>query len=284
MLFCLRATQATLLALHTTVVSAAVEQSQAIITTDFASAVDVNVCSEYDGKHGPGPVSYMTSSCECLTINSFRATCHRTRPVETAAYYHRELIRDCDPRNPAVLCSPTTESNSWDFTDCACIRPVKKVGSKPPRDPDGVACSGGIHFEFFRPDRYVLFTLYSTITTSERQGVRGCYVQNSSTRQQVATSYPCDSGQFGSTLQIDTRNTYQACIDADDNSPSRINFEWQLTSAFGRLKRGGYGRSAQHMHDHVHYEHSLATPTWHGEVVLHDQNGEEISRFGKPAG
>lgn len=279
------ATKAALLALcYSTIVSAGAAESQAIIATDFESAVDMNLCSELDGGYGPGRVVYDTIDCTCISETAFNATCLRLRPNERE-HYRRGYARDCDPRDKTVQCLPTHDS-SLKVNDCCCLRTPKRLGSLPPHDADGIACSGGIRFgtgigrdPMFKSS----VAVWSEIIVSTQKGMEGCYVQDSSTGKHMSAYYPCiNTGKFGSVLDLPGRSTYQACIEADDYTPDRINFLWFLSSPVGHGRRDG-ATVPLLSGESIIYDHSLASPNWKGEIILRDENGEEVTRFGKPA-
>ncbi|KAJ6287352.1 RNA dependent RNA polymerase-domain-containing protein [Bipolaris maydis] len=236
---------------------------QQIINTDFASAIDVNVCQEMDSHSVFNRISWATRTCECTTPYSFRASCVRTYP-NARENYIGSYDRKCDPRDEtSVFCIPT-ENNDLVYTDCSCKRIPKKVGQKPPGKSNGVGCSGGLTL-----GQTHTMSVYSTIVfatgTTSRQ-VDGCYVQNSSTGTELAANYPCPLNNNGHVLEFEKGATYQACVEGDDDSPDTISFQWIVTSSIGHSKRDEFMQA-------VSYDKSVARERRNFKDVLLSRGG-----------
>lgn len=252
---------------------ASILEERAIVNTDFLSAIEVNVCQEDDGGYGFGRVTYETNSCECLGPNKFRAYCKMPRPNPSNPGHH-VLERDCDPRSKNVVCLPTEDSDMLN-ADCACQPIQTKKGSKPPGDTDGIACSGGV--KFAKPGEYKkveAIDVDSLIMATTQVGLQGCYVQQGADVHEIASHYPCENVQ--DKLRFFAHESYQACIEGNDNTPQRINFDWIIRSPLGRKRDG---TEVHDLASILQYDHSVSTKGWQGGVVLVDQDGEELLRL-----
>ncbi|KAF2769193.1 hypothetical protein EJ03DRAFT_99748 [Teratosphaeria nubilosa] len=245
-----------------------------IINADFFSAINVNVCQEMNGGSGFGRVTFDTNSCDCTGPKTFKARCRRTRPNPREGYI-QEYSRDCDPRDPSVLCFPTEDARRND--DCSCVQIDKKIGSKPPHTTTGVACSNPLNAKWDVNIKAI--DVYSTIVTTkpQRSEIQGCYTETTRGRR-LNNHYPCGSAaDNGNVLAFANGDDYHACIETNDDTPDRINFEWVIQSPWGHLKRDD--GSNYDLRDLLHIDRTADSKKYRGSVVLLDHLGEELDRY-----
>ncbi|KAF7190964.1 hypothetical protein HII31_08123 [Pseudocercospora fuligena] len=257
-------------------VSATALQTRDYSRTDFWSAIHVNVCSELN----KGGLSYKTESCECTSPNTIRASC-----ISGSGQIHQH-VRHCSTRNRIQVCL-TSENSPQTKPDCACKPKQRKKGSKAPNDKDGIACSGGIHFLAALARGVEAVNVWSTITGTPADKIGSCWVQDN--KGHTLTTYaPCVFDQGGVPLRLPLHSdgvhgvpTFQACIEAPDNDPAKVDFQWVVTSPFGHPtnhKRNDDGSSGE-IENLVGYDGSMATRGWQGGVVVRHENGEEVATF-----
>ncbi|KAL5113169.1 hypothetical protein ACEQ8H_008963, partial [Pleosporales sp. CAS-2024a] len=76
---------------------------------------------------------------------------------------------------------------------------------------------------------------------------------------QLSANYPCPLVNNGHVLQFEKGATYQACVEADDDSPYTIAFLWIVTSSIGHSKRDEFAQA-------ISYDKSLARGNFNGSV------------------
>ncbi|KAF2767255.1 hypothetical protein EJ03DRAFT_329406 [Teratosphaeria nubilosa] len=192
----------------------------------------------------------------------------------------QDYTRDCDPRDNTVLCYPTEDSKPG-YEDCSCMRYPKKIGSKPPHDQEGIACSLPVSAQWDISIKAI--DVYATVVTSkgDRSQIQGCWTESISGRH-LATHYPCGSAaDNGAVVALANGDSYHGCIEANDDTPSRINFEWVLQSPFGHPNGKRDENGVRHdLRDILRINRTALDPKKHrGSVVLVDPNGEVLDRF-----
>ncbi|KAH9845619.1 putative MutL 1 [Teratosphaeria destructans] len=246
----------------------------AIVNTDFHSAINVNVCQEIDGGSGFGRVTFDTNSCDCTGPRTLRAKCRRTRPNPREGHI-QDYDRECDDRDPAVLCFPAEDADRND--DCSCTKIDKKYGSKPPHTTTGIACSQPLSAKWASNIKAI--DVYSTVVTSkpQRSEIHGCYTETTRGRR-LNNHYPCGSAaDNGDILAFANGDDYHACIETNDDTPDRINFEWVIQSPWGHLKRDD--GSQYDLRDLFHVDRTTGSDKYHGSIVLLNEHGEELDRY-----
>lgn len=238
------------------------------VASHFESAIYYNVCKEKDGGYGPGRVTWRTREAMCVSEYRFKALCKRTAP--NPQENHQEWYeRDCSD-NPKfqVFCFPSSRSVPKQ-PDVSCRDLFQGQGSKPPRDTDGVACSSGLKFD-------ETLTTWSTIVFTDEgaaSDVQGCWTEQSGlSSKRLNTQYPCEHDS--NVLTFEAGKTYQTCIEANDDSPKRINWIWRVTSPFGHNKRDVTAPYKSFL-DSVQINRTMASDL-DAQIVIEDEGKEYI--------